>query len=805
MNASRFLMILGLYSGFALNSLPARADEPGGDRYALLIGVSKYDPKELRGLKYPESDVNALAKVLVDAGYPADNVVRMTLESGANAPRYLPDGKRIRQELTQFLKAKTDKDVVIVAFAGHGVSFKDDPESYFCPQDAKLSERETLLSLGEVYRQLAGCEAGMKVLLVDACRNDPQSDASRDSGPELKSVSMPQLPKPPGGVAAFFSCSAGEKAFEHDDIQHGVFFHFLIEGLRGAAVKEGNAVSLDDLRPYVKKRVNDFVYLKYGWRQTPEDVGQIRGTVPLITWKKSPPPVKAGTESAVVDLATAPSYASPAGEFQSELFTAKQQKVRRVTTFHRLTDNKLADKRAREPIVAKISPDGSKIVYFSPQSGLWTISSDGSDPKQILPELPQKKWINPQHLLLSPNGKTVYYQPHDHGISRINADGTDPRPLSLKPSALPLRLRENGNRLYFGDTAGIYSVDTAGNGDLRTVVSAADLGTFLDDRFFLMNTFDVNETGTRVAFTAIQHGKKLKKIFGVNTDGTGLRTLAELDFEPHFPVMKPDGSELIFWKGLGDPHYLDWRTGEVRTMKVPGLLWDGNTYGNADWTTRFSWDGRWLTYRHAGGLSITRADGTDRFEPLGVPAFDGVKESVFHIPGLVDFSSDLRKFVYIANDSDYAGRPRQLVVGEFGTGAADGLPKITDVEFPARLSTSADVPNHVGQLKAKIVAGKNPVRQVSFCLSPAALPIVEKPDGGFDFERGIAGLQRDGRAGFSLLDDGQSNDGAAADNLFGAKLIPLAHRPPKGKLLVRLTAHTDREAVIVDVEGTDIR
>ena len=49
----------------------------------------------------------------------------------------------------------------------------------------------------------------------------------------LESVTRPQRTPPPGGVLAFFSCSEGEKAYEHSDLKHGVFFHYVIEGLRG--------------------------------------------------------------------------------------------------------------------------------------------------------------------------------------------------------------------------------------------------------------------------------------------------------------------------------------------------------------------------------------------------------------------------------------------------------------------------------------------------------------------------------------------------------------------------------------------
>ena len=121
--------------------------------------------------------------------------------------------------------------------------------------------------------------------MVDACRNDPRSDNSRArSTVQLESVTRPQQTPPPGGVMAFFSCSEGERAFEHADLKHGVFFHYVIEGLNGNATGEGSeGVTMPELELYVKKQVHDFVRAKYGSRQMPELRGDSRGLVPIVT------------------------------------------------------------------------------------------------------------------------------------------------------------------------------------------------------------------------------------------------------------------------------------------------------------------------------------------------------------------------------------------------------------------------------------------------------------------------------------------------------------------------------------------
>jgi formylglycine-generating enzyme required for sulfatase activity len=247
-------------------SVVALAQPPAaGSKYALLVGVRDYDPTELRPLNDTENDVTEFADLLRQQGYK--RVVLMTQTEGARKNRFQPEGRQIREELEGLLADREPGDTVLIAFAGHGVQFPGDAESYFCPADARLGDKKTLIPLSKLYADLAECKAGFKLLIVDACRNDPQAQLSRDAGTKVESVTQPQELRRPGGVAALFSCSAGERAFEDPDLRHGVFFHYVIEGLKGKAALTGEkSVSLDGLALYLKRSVPDHVREKFGGR-----------------------------------------------------------------------------------------------------------------------------------------------------------------------------------------------------------------------------------------------------------------------------------------------------------------------------------------------------------------------------------------------------------------------------------------------------------------------------------------------------------------------------------------------------------
>jgi hypothetical protein len=255
---------------------PGRADE--GRKCALLIGVGQYD-NGLRRLRYAEHDVEELADTLVACGYDRQDVRVLTAGTDRTDARSSPTIANIRRALDALLAHRKPADSVLIAFAGHGVQFQSSPECYLCPVDAELDEdgRSTLLSLSQLYRRLGRCPAGVKLVLVDACRNDPRDDTANGGAQRAQ----PQ--ESPAGIAVLYSCSKGQEALEDEKLQHGIFCHFLIEGLRGKAADPATgAITLGRLADYLANRVDDHARRYHGRPQRPSlFLGALRGPVVL--------------------------------------------------------------------------------------------------------------------------------------------------------------------------------------------------------------------------------------------------------------------------------------------------------------------------------------------------------------------------------------------------------------------------------------------------------------------------------------------------------------------------------------------
>lgn len=319
--------LLVVVAGWIGGGLPsAQADEAGVPeprRVALVVGVNKYRPTSRLGdLHYAEQDARELSAVLREAGY---EVIEMTAQAAQTAqePRLAPTAAYLRDELDRLLEAPEDvpgatpaevakraeQEAVLICLHGHGVQLplyplvdgqpdrnaQPSPQFYFCAADTDLrgvatahdvGDKHNLIPLSELYGRLKTSRAGTRLLVVDACRNDPSTPPP--AGFRSESATLPVLPPPPEGLALLLSCRANERAIESRELGHGVFTHYLIEGLRGkadlaSAGETGDAVvTLSELASYVGTRTRDHVRKHHRpFTQSPEMDGKYDVNVPV--------------------------------------------------------------------------------------------------------------------------------------------------------------------------------------------------------------------------------------------------------------------------------------------------------------------------------------------------------------------------------------------------------------------------------------------------------------------------------------------------------------------------------------------
>lgn len=203
--------------------------EPTGKRLALVIGNNAYARAPL---KNAANDARVMGQALQKVRFQSEVLVdanARSMEAGVN----------------QFASRLSAGDVAVFYFAGHGVQI--DGENYLIPTDFDGHDEADVkyhsLSASWVQEKLDKTGAQLKIVILDACRNNPFR-VSRGAGGGLAQMQ--------GGRGSFiaFATAAGKVASDNVQDNNGLFTKHL------AARIQQPGLSLDEVFNSVRADVD---------------------------------------------------------------------------------------------------------------------------------------------------------------------------------------------------------------------------------------------------------------------------------------------------------------------------------------------------------------------------------------------------------------------------------------------------------------------------------------------------------------------------------------------------------------------
>lgn len=226
--------------------------------WAVVIGIDKYP--NIRQLKYAVNDAGLFYDHLVKRNQiPAGNVV-LLLNQDATLTK-------IRSVLGTDLKNKAGKDdMVVIYFAGHGATERDAQspdgdglEKYLLPFDADLKDLyATALPMEELSRVFNRIRSERLIFIADACYSGASGGRTIGAGGMRASISEAFIDRIAGGKGRVIMTASGanEVSAEKDELGHGVFTYYLVEGLKGKADTDRDGlVTVDEAFNYVSRQV----------------------------------------------------------------------------------------------------------------------------------------------------------------------------------------------------------------------------------------------------------------------------------------------------------------------------------------------------------------------------------------------------------------------------------------------------------------------------------------------------------------------------------------------------------------------
>jgi hypothetical protein len=190
-----FHRLLTITTAACAGSMLAWASAAAENRVALVIGNSAY--QQVPALINSANDANAVSAMLKSAGF--DVSLKLDLNQ-----------TDMRREIGAFSAKIADKgpdNVALVFYAGHGLQMEG--ESYLLPVDARIDRPADVpieaIRLSDVTRTLETVPSRMRIVILDACRNNPFAERAKIAGHGLAIVDAPT-----GSIVAYSTAPGSE-------------------------------------------------------------------------------------------------------------------------------------------------------------------------------------------------------------------------------------------------------------------------------------------------------------------------------------------------------------------------------------------------------------------------------------------------------------------------------------------------------------------------------------------------------------------------------------------------------------------
>lgn len=243
----------------AVVSAPARV----GERWAVVIGIDRYKDPAISSLRYATADAESVFRFLTTMGGVKSSNARLLVNKDATQ-------RNIRQVLGDFLRQKAlNEDEVIIYYAGHGTTEPDQGvegglAKYLVPWDADpQSLFSTAIPMEEIDRIFGRLSARKILMIQDTCFSGGAGGRTfLAKGLTTRSTSLTdkflQDLSQKEGRMILTASDVNQVSQEDPSLGHGIFTHFLLEALKGAADLDGDgAITVREVHLYLQRRVHE--------------------------------------------------------------------------------------------------------------------------------------------------------------------------------------------------------------------------------------------------------------------------------------------------------------------------------------------------------------------------------------------------------------------------------------------------------------------------------------------------------------------------------------------------------------------
>lgn len=266
-------------------TLPVRAERDG---VAVIIGNRDYR-EGIPEVTFALNDAAAMKRFVVEVlGYNEKKVLVLNNATQAELFSMFGSVDHPHGKLWSWVPSRSTE--VVVYYSGHGVPGLADGRGYLLPVDADPDTPQINgYPLDLLYRNLT--ELGVRSIFVylEACFSGESAGGTlcrNCSG----LVVEPRIDEVPKGITVFSAASASQVASWDEEVGHGLFTHYLLQGLYGKADKnDDKTVRLGELRRWLKEEMTHAA--RWRFRRVQEPTVKGGASKIMARLKEKPRPV----------------------------------------------------------------------------------------------------------------------------------------------------------------------------------------------------------------------------------------------------------------------------------------------------------------------------------------------------------------------------------------------------------------------------------------------------------------------------------------------------------------------------------
>jgi len=263
------------------------------DRWAIVIGISKYKDTNIRDLNYAHEDAYSFYNSLIDKCRFKKGQIKLLLNKNATY-------ENIRRQISGWLFKNTNKnDKIIIFFSGHGyrdIDNNDDEDDGFdefiVPFDYQSDDISSAIRDDEFAYWINSLKAENILLIFDSCFS---GGAAKAKGIINKDISIKGEVKvdnfvkdifgevPRVGVSLLGASKADQISFEEPKLKMGIFTYYLVDSMgKESDMNLDNKIDIEEMFYNLKPKVMNFSKSNYKLEQEPILIDTMKNPFELV-------------------------------------------------------------------------------------------------------------------------------------------------------------------------------------------------------------------------------------------------------------------------------------------------------------------------------------------------------------------------------------------------------------------------------------------------------------------------------------------------------------------------------------------